>query len=97
MQLEIITPDKNIYKGEVDYVNFPGADGSFGVLKDHAPVISTLKEGEITLLQAEGGATHFDSDTGNLTRSTKNDKEFTFKVKGGVVEVVNNKIIVLAQ
>lgn len=97
MQLEIITPDKNIYKGNVDYVNFPGADGSFGVLKGHAPIISTLKEGEITLLQAEGGATNFDSETGNLTRSTKRDKEFTFRVKGGVVEVVNDKIIVLAQ
>ncbi len=45
MKLDIIAPDKNIYSGEVDYVQLPGIDGLFGVLKDHAPLISGLKKG----------------------------------------------------
>ncbi|MGB0881519.1 MAG: hypothetical protein ACPGSO_01105, partial [Vicingaceae bacterium] len=32
MQLEIITPEKNLYQGEVESVNLPGSDGSFGLL-----------------------------------------------------------------
>ena len=45
MQLEIITPEKKIYQGNVDMVNIPGSDGYFGILENHAPIISTLKEG----------------------------------------------------
>jgi F-type H+-transporting ATPase subunit epsilon len=97
MYLEIITPDKNIYKGEVDYVNLPGADGSFGVLKDHAPIISTLKEGEIVFFKTEGGDYEFDSESGEIKHATGNDKELSFTVKGGVVEVKDNKISVLAE
>jgi len=36
MQLEIITPEKNLYEGEVELINLPGSDGSFGLLNDHA-------------------------------------------------------------
>ena len=77
MQLEILTPEKDIYKGEVDMINLPGSDGSFGVLKDHASIVSTLKEGEIKIVA--------------------NGNEQVFPVKGGVVEVNNNKVIVLAE
>lgn len=45
MHLEIITPDKKIFEGEVSIVTFPGSDGSFQVMNDHAPLISLLAEG----------------------------------------------------
>jgi F-type H+-transporting ATPase subunit epsilon len=45
MHLEIITPDKKVFEGEVNSVSFPGADGSFQVLNDHAPLISLVREG----------------------------------------------------
>lgn len=77
MHLEIITPEKNIYSGEVSLVNLPGSDGSFGILENHAPIISTLKAGTIKVVQ--------------------NDKELFFDVKGGVIEMSKNKIIVLAE
>ena len=51
MHLEIISPEKIIYKdknGEVDSVTLPGVAGSFTILKNHAPIISVLKNGVVT-------------------------------------------------
>ncbi len=78
MFLEIITPEKKVFNGNVEAVQFPGADGSFGVLNNHAPIIAALKEGTIKV--------------------TDNHKHIeSFEIKGGVVEVLNNKVIVLAE
>lgn len=78
MHLEIITPDKIIYEGEVEYVQLPGSEGSFGILKNHAPIIASLGKGEL-----------------NFTES--NNQKQTLMINGGVVEVLNNKISVLAE
>jgi len=47
MHLEIISPEKIIYKGEVDSVTLPGVVGSFTILNHHAPIISVLKNGAV--------------------------------------------------
>lgn len=47
LTLEIVTPDRSIAHGEVDEVVVPGAEGSFGVLPGHTPLLSTLTVGEI--------------------------------------------------
>lgn len=78
MHLEIITPDKTVYEGEVEYVQLPGSEGSFGILKNHAPIIASLGKGEL-----------------NFTDS-KSQKQ-SMNINGGVVEVLNNKISVLAE
>ena len=44
MHLEILTPEKKYFEGDVSIVTFPGADGSFQVMDNHAPLISLLKE-----------------------------------------------------
>ena len=49
INLEIITPEKIIYKDSVDSVTVPGTKGLFQVLKDHAPLMSTIEIGVITL------------------------------------------------
>ncbi|HQS06562.1 MAG TPA: F0F1 ATP synthase subunit epsilon [Daejeonella sp.] len=49
MKLEILTPDKKVFEGEVRSVTVPGTMGSFEVLKDHAPVISTLEDGKVII------------------------------------------------
>ncbi len=77
MQLEIITPDKTIFKGEVDSATFPGSKGSFQVLKDHAALISSLDKGKVVY------------QTGNSNNE--------LVVNGGVVEILNNNIILLAE
>ncbi|MDL5045983.1 ATP synthase F1 subunit epsilon [Oscillatoria amoena NRMC-F 0135] len=47
MHLEILTPEKKIFEGNVTIATFPGADGSFQVMDDHAPLISLLREGTV--------------------------------------------------
>jgi F-type H+-transporting ATPase subunit epsilon len=54
MHLEILTPEKKFFEGEVSVVTFPGADGSFQVLDGHAPLISLLKEGTLEYKGKEG-------------------------------------------
>lgn len=77
MKIEIITPDRKVYEGNIKSVRVPGKKGSFQVLKDHAPIISTLDTGQVIIV-----------DNGNA--------EKIFEIKGGVIEVKANKIILLA-
>ena len=77
MHLEIITPDKKIFAGEVTSVSVPGKSGRFEMLNSHAPIISTLLNGKVKVKDKEGVK--------------------TFDVKGGVVEMLNNKVIILAE
>ena len=77
MLLDILTPEKLLYEGEIKSVKLPGTNGEFEILNSHAPIISTLSKGEICVT------------------NTNNDKE-KFKINGGVIEMQNNKIIVLA-
>jgi F-type H+-transporting ATPase subunit epsilon len=49
LQLEIVTPEKLAYQGEVDSVQLPGSEGELGVLPHHAPLVSTLGAGELRL------------------------------------------------
>ncbi len=51
MFLEIITPDEKVFEGEVSSAVFQGSDGSFQILNDHAPLISTLGKGDIKYIQ----------------------------------------------
>ena len=54
MQLDILTPGKTLYSGEASVVTFPGADGKFQVMNDHAPLIATLAEGQVVIKDAKG-------------------------------------------
>jgi len=47
MQLEILTPTKNVFSGEVKLVKVPGSNGSFEIMKNHAAIISSLSDGEL--------------------------------------------------
>jgi F-type H+-transporting ATPase subunit epsilon len=77
MYLEILTPDQTVFSGEINSVQVPGVAGRFEVLTNHAPIISTLEKGAVTV------------------RMAKEEKSFT--IDGGVVEVLQDKVIVLAE
>jgi len=51
MTLEILTPDKKIFSGEVYGVQLPGISGLFEVLDKHAPLVSALKAGKLKILK----------------------------------------------
>jgi F-type H+-transporting ATPase subunit epsilon len=72
MLLEIIAPDKELYSGEVDLVQVPGSKGSFQILKNHAPIISTLEEGQIKIVDLKGSTSFFDVNGGVI--EAKNNK-----------------------
>ncbi|HEX2395662.1 MAG TPA: ATP synthase F1 subunit epsilon [Bacteroidales bacterium] len=64
MKLEIITPEKRLFDGKVKLVQVPGAKGSFEILKNHAPVISTLNQGKIKVISENDKTEFFDIVSG---------------------------------
>ena len=77
MILEIISPEKKIFSGEIKSIKLPGVKGSFGMLNNHAPIISSLQKGTIKII--------------TITNTTE-----TFNINGGILEMLNNKVVVLA-
>ena len=78
MFLEILTPQKKAFSGEVKLVKVPGSNGSFEILRNHAPIISVLEKGQLKLI-------------------TSDDQTQYFNVDNGVVQVADNKVIVLVE
>ena len=76
MEVQIITPDKTIFSGSADSVVVPGSDGQICILDNHAPLVSSMKKGQVKIRSG-------------------NEDQF-FEIEGGVVEVLKNKVIVLA-
>lgn len=95
MQLEIITPESEVFKGEAEAVQFPGLEGSFQVLKGHAPVISALAEGDVKVNLT--AAFEGDSENEAIKVDKGDNKTIRVAIKGGVIEMQNDKIIVLAE
>ena len=77
MLLEIYTPDRKVFEGQVDSATFPGSKGNFQVLNNHAALISTLDKGRVIY----------------KVRNEINE----MVILGGVVEVKNNKVVLLAE
>ena len=79
MTLEILTPERKLFSGDVYGVQLPGISGLFEVLDKHAPLVSALKAGRVKVLRDKQNHTSF------------------FDIKGGFVEVLNNKVTLLAE
>lgn len=63
MKVEILSPDKLIFEGEADAIQLPGKDGSLGILNNHAPIIASLKNGQVTVT-SNGNNQTFDINGG---------------------------------
>ncbi len=90
MYLEIVSPEATLFSGEVTSVAVPGVDGEFEILKDHAPIISLLKKGNVKIV-------------GNITidknfedKFSKQTKGYYLSINSGTIECKDNKVIVLA-
>ena len=64
MILEILTPEKKIFSGNVLGVQLPGITGSFEVLDKHAPLVSALKAGKLKILQDKNNTTTYSIQSG---------------------------------
>lgn len=96
MLLEIITPEEKLFAGIADAVQLPGKDGSFQVLNNHAPIISALAKGTVKIDLADDHKT-FDGLRGTIVHDPSKDKVLNVEINGGVIEMQDNKVIILAE
>ena len=90
MYLEIVTPEETLYSGEVESVSVPGMDGDFQMLDNHAPIVSLLSDGTVKIFG------NVELKPAVADKFTKGNGTTDFKIKGGVLEMKDNKAIVLA-
>jgi F-type H+-transporting ATPase subunit epsilon len=91
MILEIVSPESKLFQGEVTSVTLPGVDGSFQILNHHAPIVATLKQGEVKI-----AAPSFKLDKEVAAKFTKiNEQTYSLKIDSGTIEMKDNKVIVL--
>jgi len=79
INVEVITPSKPIFKGEVVSITIPGTLGGFQVLYNHAPLISSFEIGKVKIQEQSGS------------------QPVIYSTGGGKVEVLNNKVLLLAE
>ena len=93
MNIKILTPEFVVFDGDVKSVLLPGKSGEFHVMKNHAAIVASLKNGKIKL--------YTDKINEKFAEKFKkeNEKEsvFSFKITSGVIEFSNNKGIILAE
>jgi len=91
MHLEIVTPEQTLYSGEVESVAVPGITGEFQMLDHHAPIVSLLAEGKVRIF----GNVSLPKETAELF-TKGSDGTTDYMIKGGVIEMKDNKAVVLA-
>jgi F-type H+-transporting ATPase subunit epsilon len=91
MYLEIISPETTLFQGEVESVSLPGSKGSFQLLENHAPIVSTLQEGTVVIK----GPISLPDEAHSLFTAVNKD-ELKYELRSGTVEMKDNKIILLS-
>lgn len=66
LNLEIVTPSKSVFNGAVNSITVPGSVGSFQVLKNHAPILSTIEIGKIKVEMGDGSEKFYASGGGTI-------------------------------
>ena len=89
MHLEIISPEKTLFKGEVESILFPGTYGDFQVLNNHAPILSTLTKGKVKIIGK------ISIEEGVKDKFEYTDKETILDIESGTVEMNNNQVTLL--
>lgn len=77
MKLDILSPEEEVFSGEVETISLPGVSGRFQLLNHHAPIISALTNGTIRYVLKDGKS------------------EATYEIKGGMVEMFDNSVVIL--
>ena len=72
MQIEILTPEKKLFAGDVYGVQLPGVNGSFEVLEKHAPLVSALGSGKVKILLDKNGKSSSYSISGGFIEVLNN-------------------------
>lgn len=94
MYLEIVTPEAVLLSSEVESVTVPGINGEFQMLNNHAPIVSVLGKGTVKISTSQ--PVDLESISPLFTRDTTDDTVLLLPIDGGVIEMKDNKVIVLA-
>lgn len=97
MNITVLTPDKKIFEGPIISIKVPGTDGQFMVLKNHAPIVSSLEKGKVTIVTSKGEYEYYDSDSGDIIKKSEPGKKIIYNVTGGFIEVLNNEVSLLIE
>lgn len=97
MNITILTPDKEIFHGKIVSVKVPGSLGEFQVLKNHAPIVSSLNKGTVTLVTNGGAHRFYNEETSTIETLSQPGRTVSFQIEGGFIEVLNNEISLLAR
>ena len=92
MYLEIISPERIIYSGEVSSVAVPGVQGEFEMLNNHAAIVSSLKKGHIKIY----GDIKLDNSIKDLFEKGP-ERGFFLPINSGTVELKDNKVTALIE
>lgn len=95
MYLEVVTPEAVLLSSEVDSVSVPGVNGQFQMLNHHAPIVSVLTKGEVKVF-THSSKLDDKKISKSFSRDPKDSKILILEIQGGVVEMRDNKVIVLA-
>jgi F-type H+-transporting ATPase subunit epsilon len=96
MTISVLTPDRTIFSGSITSVSLPGVEGSFQLLSNHAPLVSALSQGNVTIETAGGAYSIYDEST-NAASEGDGARSLTFTIDQGFVEVLNNEVNLLVQ
>lgn len=96
MYLEIVSPEATLFSSEVDSVVVPGVNGEFEMLKDHAPIVSILKEGTVRINTHTQSHIVFDELHADVIPHNDDKKVLTVSINSGTIEMKENKLIILA-
>jgi len=97
MKIAVLTPDREIFHGNIASVKVPGVKGEFQVLNNHAPIVSALSEGKVEIVTDAGDYNYYDSAAGEKRDGSGAGKKVAFTIEGGFIEVLNNDIALLVQ
>ena len=87
MYLEIVSPEKTLFNGDVNSVSVPGINGEFEMLNNHAAVVSTLKKGFVKIKSQV--------IIENASEFEKKGNGYWLPINSGTIEMSSNKIIIL--
>jgi F-type H+-transporting ATPase subunit epsilon len=95
MQITVLSPDRPLFQGTITSVKVPGTNGQFQVLNNHAPIISSLEAGVVTLVTSQGKHEFYNDSTGIIESGDQPGKIIQYRISGGFIEVLNNEVNLL--
>ncbi|HOY18892.1 MAG TPA: F0F1 ATP synthase subunit epsilon, partial [Haliscomenobacter sp.] len=75
MNITVLTPDREIFAGPIKSIKVPGVKGEFQVLQNHAPIVSALSAGKVTIVTGAGEYRYYDLGKKELIEGSQADQK----------------------